>query len=566
MYPIRKSIMSLSSRSLFVWGNTALFFVLGLSSCGGSPSLTLTPGIPSIPSIDAVDAAAVAEPYLDATKVHYYCDCQSGAQAGCVAGNDSNAGTSPSAPKQTIGNAANFLRSLATVNDTVALCKGGVFNVSSTSHLGSATCPAGTICNDLREYQPSWYSGSAKPVIRGTTGTATFDISGNYGGIRIMNIAMTGTYSGGSNSSAFFFSGGAHDVKIWNVDMDSFDLAIYDAGLAQDNNMTITGSHITNSDVIGYLGAANNTEISNNYWGGNGSNTELNHTIYFGGSSPVSNIKLVGNYIHGQYGPTCTGSPITAHLEVDGFTISGNSVIIDSAAATAGCWGMDLSNGGYGVPIYFRHTVISGNTFVNGGNLALSVVSCPGCIIENNLIVNDWSGAYDGIRVPAFPARTSPADDVNTNNIIRNNTVYYGPNATNGAAGISVNAEGTGHVIANNTVYYSSTSSVHGTNCFGFPLALGSYSFINNNNCYSASPYKWERTQQSSLAAWQTYAQTYGFDTASFTGDPQFTAVGTDFTPAAGSPLIGAGNAANGSATDITGKTRSIPPSIGAYN
>ncbi|MBU1775617.1 MAG: hypothetical protein KJ899_03130, partial [Gammaproteobacteria bacterium] len=57
-----------------------------------------------------------------------------------------------------------------------------------------------------------------------------------------------------------------------------------------------------------------------------------------------------------------------------------------------------------------------------------------------------------------------------------------------------------------------------------------------------------------------------GFDSASIEGDdPMFTAVGTDFTPAAGSPLIGAGSNVNKSTLDITGATRPSPPAIGAF-
>jgi hypothetical protein len=526
------------------------------------------PPPPSIPSTDAVAAAAVAEPYLDNTKVRHYCDCGTGADSSCVAGNDSTGDGSAGNPYKTIGAAATWLRSNPGTNYTAALCKGGAFGVTGGMKLGSSNCTAGTYCNDLREYTPSWYSGSNKPLIYwGSSGTI-FNFDGNYGGLRIMNLKMTGTFTAGNNSKAFFFNNGAHDVKMWNLDLDHFDMPIYNTigGASPTSNIILTGSNITDAQYQGYFGAGNGMQITYNYFTNDGGQNVLYHAIYLGGGKPATNMLVQGNYITGQQGSTCTGSPITAHLEVDGFTISGNTIIVDPAAATGGCWGMDLSNGGYGTPIYFRHTVISGNTFVNGGNLALSVVSCPGCVIENNLIINEWNGAGMGIAAPASAARTSPADDVNTNNIIRNNTIYYGPNAANGMRGIVVGTEGTGHIIANNTVYYAATSSKWQNSCYAYGLPLSSYSFINNNSCYSAyTGYRWENTQ-GSLSAWQTYAQSFGFDTASFTGDPQFTAVGTDFTPAAGSPLIGAGNATYGSATDITGKTRSIPPSIGAYN
>ena len=517
----------------------------------------------------SVAAACAAAPRLSGT-VHYYCDCGTGAQSGCVAGNDANAGTEPLLPRRTIGNAATFLRSSAAVNDTVALCKGGAFNATGTLSIGSTRCTAGTTCNDLREYTPTTFAGTAKPIINNVAGTAyLFTVSGSLGGVRLLNLKLVGDHGAvGNRNRGFFFYKGAYDVSMCNLDMEGFDVAVYnesDAGV--NNRIKLTGSRFTNNRAMGYLGSGDNAEISYNYWDGNGSSTAFDHTIYLSGHRPIANVQIVGNYIHGQYGPTCLGGPLTVHGEYDGLVIDRNEIDIDAGANTnGGCWGIALNSGGYAVPEYFRHTSITRNIIRNGGNIALSADNCPGCLIENNVIIQDWvygSGAWAlaGISVPAKTYRAG--DDVNTANIIRNNTIYFGPKATGGGTGITVKTQGTNHVIANNTVYYSATSAGQGVNCFAYPLALSSYAFINNNHCYSAAPYSWVATR-GTLAAWRTYA-TSGFDSASVTGNTLFTAVGTNFTPAAGSILIGRGDAAHGATRDITGKARPSPPAIGAY-
>jgi len=527
----------------------------------------------TLTAIAGVAAACAAEPMRGT--VYYYCDCGVGAAANCVAGNDANAGTDPAAPRRTITDAVTRFGSLTGTN-TIAFCKGGAFDSSPTywHSLDNSSCAAGTTCNDLREYSPTTFASSAKPIINNAAAkVTTFAVSGNKGGVRLLNLALKGDSGtiGNANWGVFLYAG-AHDVTMCNVDMDAFDLAVYNAGgnsgVATTNNIKLIGNHITNSRSMGFLGAGQNAEVSYNYWDGNGSSNMFDHTIYFGASVPASNVKVIGNYIHGQYGPTCLGVVIVGHGMFDYLTVSNNHVEIDAASGSGGCYGIGFGDGGYTTHTYFRHAIFSGNTLKNTGNASLVVGSCPDCLIENNLIIQDWDYTYPttGIVAPADIARVSPADDVSDRNIIRNNTIWFGPRHVHGALGIDVRNEGTGHIVANNTVYYSSTSTVNtwgGVICYDYPLALSAYAFINNNHCYSAATYKWEATR-GSLAAWRSYAGS-GFDTASFTGDPLFVSAGSDFSPTSGSPLIGAGNALHGALLDITGATRPNPPTIGAF-
>ncbi|OIQ99992.1 hypothetical protein GALL_180080 [mine drainage metagenome] len=528
----------------------------------------------SISTILSVVATYSSMPVVGTT--YYYCDCGTGASAGCVAGSDSKAGVSPSAPRQTIADAASRMRSVAGSPFTVALCKGGAFNALGALSVGSSTCAAGTTCNDLREYTPTTFTGIAKPIINNVAGaTNLFTFNGNVGGVRVMNIALQG--DGSSGNRAFFFYNGAHDVTVGNVDMSTFDIPFYNepAGTMPNTNIKLTGSYIVNSTSIGYLGSGNYSEISYNYWESNGTTIDRDHTIYLSAHVPVSNINVIGNYIHGQRGPSCNGAPLVGHGTFDYLSISNNTVVIDPAAATGACWGISFGNGGY-TTAYQRHTAISGNTIINGGNLALSVSSCPNCLIRNNLIIQDWAygsspgvGNWSviGIGIPVDVARIG-VDDINNGNVIVNNTIWFGPNSTGGATGIRLANEGTGHILANNTISYSSSTAGQGVNCFDYPLALTAYSFINNNHCYSAATFKWEKTNGPTLSAWRTYS---GFDSLSIIGPPIFTNPGSgstyDFHPNTGSPLLGSGSPlyAPTTTTDITGTPFLNPPAIGAY-
>jgi len=574
---------------------TIILLTLQLTACGGAadkysatPAGTTAPNpqppyIPPTSSIGAAVAACVAEPMRGT--VYYYCDCGSGHDPSCVAGSDAstNPGTDPLHPRQTIGDAMKRFNSNAS-NVTVALCQGGAFDATSSGdgmaslYPNSTGCAPGTTCNDIREYAPppSLFTSTAKPIINnaydtnpnnktGNKGLALFRFASNVGGVRFLNLKLQAhpIYPG----QGFYFYRGAHDVTMCNTDMDAFSIAVYnESGTTADastSNIKLTGSLITNSKAMGYLGGGDNDEISYNTWNGNGSDSAVDHTIYYSTVKKITNVKLIGNYVHGQNGTQCLGAPIVAHMAVDGLLVKDNIVDIVATENTGGCWGIAFNNFTSDThAIYHRNAIFTGNTIRNGGNLALTVTGCPNCVIENNLIIHELIEAT-GIKVASGSARTG--DDINTGNIIRNNTIWYGPNAANGGVGIEVGTEGTDHIIANNTVTYSAaTTGGNGFSCFSYPLVLASYAFINNNHCSSAASSAWEATR-GSLIAWKAAAP--GFDTASFAGDPMFKVAGSDFTPATGSPLIATGSTTlnTSSAMDITGKARSNPPTVGAF-
>ena len=441
--------------------------------------------------------------------------------------------------------------------------------------IGSRGCSAGTTCNDLREYTPTTFTGTAKPIINNRSATKEKPIANLFkftgtGGVRLLNLKLKGGAPG--SNVGFFFNLGAHDVTMCNLDIDAFDIAVYnesgELANAATSNIKLTGSLITNTRALGYLGGGINDDISYNHWEGNGSSNTRDHTLYLASAKEITNMRIVGNYIKGQYGPSCLGAPVVAHMAVNGLLFKDNVIDIDASATSGGCWGVAFNNiTGNLHPVYHRNAVFSGNTIKNGGNLAFTVTGCPDCVIENNVIINEKSMEARGIMVASGLIRPGTSDLVNDRNVIRNNTIWYGPNASDGGTGIEVGSEGTGHIIANNTVTYSATSTSNRApfNCFKYPLAVASYAYINNNHCSSATAsYNWE-AKRGSLADWREYAEKPGFDTVSISGQPRFISAGANFSPGNGSPLIAKGNSTHGSKLDKVGKTRKTPPEIGAY-
>jgi hypothetical protein len=568
---------------------SVLAIVSSLTSCGDSiteenrnsnNNYTPTPII-ILPSSIAAEAKLCADAPMRGP-IYHYCDCQAGAASGCVAGNDTSGDGTSAHPYRTLTHATALISSFTgNTNHTVALCQGGAFNSVAPygESINRSGCTAGTDCDDIREYSPTTFSGTAAPLLKTTvSGQPLFRFSGNVGGVRILNLALQDNTGGRNN--ALWAGYNAHDITMCNTTMNDFAIAINLAGsltVTPAASVHIRGNTIINSTVIGFLGAASNSEINYNYWDGNGASNSLDHTIYLSAAEGVTNMQLVGNYIHGQYGPTCLGVVFVAHGAFDYLNITDNTIEIDSDKSSGGCYGIGLgAAGSYTAPNYFRHTVVARNIIKNGGNLAMTIGNANGAVIEDNLIINDWPYPYEitGISVAAGPSRTSPADDISTADIVRNNTVWFGPAVVNGGVGISTGDEGTGHIIANNTVTYaSSTTGGRGFSCYDHTLPLGAYSFMNNNHCYSAAAYTWNTSNGATLSAWQTYATSRGWDSASIGGAPHFvnatSSPGYDFHPNTGSPLSplpGKGSHANAPTRDLTNSTLFLdPPAIGAY-
>ncbi|MBI1773274.1 MAG: hypothetical protein HYR68_13180, partial [Burkholderiales bacterium] len=121
---------------------------------------------------------------------YYFSDCQAGADAMCVPGNDANPGTSPTAPKRSLA-AANIQLNNASAGDQILLAKNGSWtSVTSAFWTGN---DRGTAMNHIviADYAPAGYSGSAKPLITLTGKEAGCLVITNGGAIPVHKEGFT---------------------------------------------------------------------------------------------------------------------------------------------------------------------------------------------------------------------------------------------------------------------------------------------------------------------------------------------------------------------------------------
>ena len=528
-----------------------------------------------------------AEALRTTGQIHYVCDCQAGAASTCVAGNDSNSGTTPSAPLRSFAKAASVFSSM-NAGDTVALCRGGRWNITSGAGFANAKCSKSNTC-DLRDYRaPSANGSEALPSIwinGGSNGATILTFShmpAHHEGFRVLNLDLHGT----TKDTAFFFWNETTNVDLCDLSMDGFNISVNMSGgdsptYGTPSNIVLRGSRITNNSNIGYIAVCDNCSVEDNFFDNNGVVNPTTHSVYFAsqvwtvnGQTVVHTTKgmhLSRNEIH-HSAIQCNGALVVVHGRHQDVVIENN--LIDAANATDGCWGPGVGCGGYPYGCWFRNTIIRGNTFTNLGNVGSESNNCVGCLIENNLFTMNKSGnaiTLGGEKPRAvgdssYSRWDGQPDDPTNNAIVRNNTIYFASSATSGK-GIAVTS-GTGHTIKNNVIYYEATSVGQSDNlCYSLPAnATSAVALVDYNICklpsgahWTASPPDWAGM---SLSDWQAAS---GFDEHSKMTDPMFASAPRNFTPVANSPVVNAGDATSSPSVDLNGKARDTSPDIGAF-
>lgn len=560
---------------------------------GSATAIVSAPGAPAS-FYAAASSSCAAMPLRSTGRIYHFCDCQSGAEAGCVAGNDANAGTSPSAPKRTWSAAISAFNAM-NAGDTIALCKGGLWNVPAATDANGANCgysphaaalrnsrcaagasltdPANTSTCDIRDYQASW-GGANRPVLyayqSGPTHIITRDSGvatrpgGSTNGVRIVNLEFRGGNAGPNGGTYHDHYGigfstcnfGTDDSwLICNNTFANLRLGMYgDSKGGGMTNLNVRGNRFVMLDLDAWLGTpGSHARFDANFFDNVGGffhpvTGNQAHTIYLAGDGTAwaQDVQVVNNEFRrsgagGAVG-VCSTPTLVGHEKYDGLLVE-NNIIDAGAGAIGGCWNVDFNNE-VQAPFYtaYRNTIIRRNLIL-GSSVGIAIGSSPGVMVENNVISLTATTPAWGVGIQSPYGRAKVGDDVANNVTIRNNTIYMSGPGSGAYTGILVGTEGTGHVIANNSIYMAAT----GSTCFSTPLAPGAYVFVGNNACYGG-----------------TWGTTYDATTR-VSSNPMFTSPPANFTPAAGSPLIGAGTAAHAATTDFTLKTRPSPPSIGAY-
>ncbi len=517
----------------------------------------------------ALCLAALAAAALAADR--YVCDCATGSDADCVAGDDGAAGTA-AAPWRGYEAGRLAFAALA-AGEGVSFCRGGAWDVAAGTRWVNGNCMAALPCR-VGAYDAAWASGDeARPILRRVDGAHGFALEdgGNAEheeGYVFSDLDLRGT---GGTGNGFFLYNDIDDVTIDNVAIDGFAIGVHAAGAnpcsadpecdGRNDRITLVRSTVTNNLHQGWLGGSSGSKILFSEFDGNGSTAVFDHNIYLSGSSGGTAIgmRVIGNRLHGSAldaGGVCQGVSLVVHGAHDDLLIAGNEVWEDLGFAAGGCWGIAVDPG-YAEAESFTGVVIRGNVVSDVGNLAIGVAACAGCTIEDNVIVERQAFGATGIAAP--DRASGPGDLALDDVVVRNNSIYLAA----GGTGILVQGEGDGHVVASNAILYPGTSGSF--DCFRADLPTASYVAFDHNVCgHPAAPTaEWEGGS-GSLAAWRAAT---GFDLASDEGDPGFSGPSAgDLRPVSGgAATVDAGHPTWSSPNAIGGFPRDAAPDRGAH-
>ncbi|HKO88491.1 MAG TPA: right-handed parallel beta-helix repeat-containing protein [Burkholderiales bacterium] len=507
---------------------------------------------------------------------YYFSDCKAGAAPGCVIGNDASlTPTNPATPYRSATKAFEVFR-IAAAGDQILFAKGGSFKVNGENLLQNLNATAGNPII-MSSYQPSWYLGSAKPILNqaGNYPLLVFSDGGGAeadGGYVVRNLHLRGGTPAGGGHWGIFINQLASDVRLNNLTIDNFHIGVYCGN--DGRRVTLKNSTLTNNRGTGILWGCHESVVENNIFDNNGYGHEfLDHQMYLTSHPDGTNGMTVrGNKLTNSVhynGTRCTGAPIVGHGSISDLLIENNE-IIETTPALDGCWGIAI-DGGYfpeeGVE-RFSNVTIRGNLLVNVGNTGISCTSCDGWTIENNVLVwETLSNAY-GIAVPSndLGAATKQGDHPTTQVAIRNNTIYYklaGP----GAIGIKTAEQGT-FTVSSNLIVFNSTSHTS-AQCFDTTnRSIANFDGFSSNLCNNKSgPAKFSQTYATHAAALSANPL---WNIGGISDKPYFAQApsalnGYSLNVLSSSPVINAGDAATCSTTSYGGAVRSSHCDIGAY-
>jgi hypothetical protein len=369
---------------------------------------------------------------------YYFSDCQAGAAAGCVAGNNSNAGTQ-AAPKRTL---AGINVNTLGAGSRLLFNRGGAWSSFSVGIENSNATVAAPLTFDA-------YGSGPAPLMRVGSGNM-FNIGGgwgnttNDGGYVIRNLKLDGM---GTAEWAVWFIQNVHDVILENNEITGFRIAINsnDGAPHGVSGVTLRNNNIHRNRAMGLLGHYNNMLIEGNLFEANNfSGSTFDHGTYIGGGHNITlrnNRYLRNSTVNG----VCQGGNMTFHGQVDGLLIEGNTIEQDAAAAQ--CWLMSITQG-YSTAEWFRNTIVRNNKLINGGNTVMAVQSAPGVVVEGNVAINTQATSQTSFAVGSGPGPYPDGDSGDANAVVRNNISCR---AHASASGSVVNVNSPGATLLNNT-------------------------------------------------------------------------------------------------------------------
>lgn len=438
---------------------------------------------------------------MPAGPTYYFSDCQAGAAADCVAGNNFNGGTRPSAPKR---NLAGFDLNRLPAGTRLLFARGGVWSDVNLRIVNLNATPTQPIVFDA-------YGAGPVPVLQTARGTGlefgAYNEVNQDGGYTLRNLKFDGL---GSGQWGLWLRGDLRNVTIEHLEITGFETGIHSqsSGPHGITALVVRKSFIHGMRKHGMLGGANDMLLEDNLVANNNiDGGAFEHGFYLASGR---NVVVRNNTFANNSAPNgiCNGGNLTLHGKLENWLIEGNT--ITQEAAMPGCYGLSITPG-YNTPEWFRGFTVRGNTIVNVGLCAICAGAAPGIVIENNIIVNLQGTGQIGIQIPT--GKFTAGDEPDTGAIVRNNTIFF---ARAGARSVGVNvARGSRLQVVSNLVYFGAESNA--TACFAHD-DLSSYVAFDHNLCHHAGGKgAWSNAHPTPVAAREA-----GFDRGGKSGDPGF--------------------------------------------
>lgn len=361
-------------------------------------------------------------------------------------------------------------------------------------------------------------------------------------------------------------------------------------GGLDNDNVTIQGNTIlkcyygiyANGTSATSSGGDDNLTISNNTIGPSASGAS---NIGFDGMSIANalTVNITGNTVQNLVASATNAGAIRLESNVNGFTISGNSIHdISSSTSSSGTssicaiyMGSAVINSPTSVKNNIIKTIVNTNTggygsraiIVNTGNAASSI-SIYNNSISDIYCYQDALNSYWPIGIDIDGSSGGINVYYNSVNLFGSHTGFT--STTGAAAALFINTSGTSLDIRDNILSnsYDNTTSTGDKSYAIYTTATtaAQFSTINYNDYYASGATgvlgSLNAVDRTTLAAWQTAT---GQDANSISADPLFSSP-TVLQPSPGSPLVAAGTPITGITTDILSVVRNVTtPTIGAY-
>jgi hypothetical protein len=314
----------------------------------------------------------------------YVSDCQPGAAAGCVPGDDTRSGFSEAAPRRTL-RGLNFNELPA--GSQVLLVRGGAWRLDDTLIVDNP------LATTHRPLVIGAYGSGERPWLQapGLAGAAIafgkYGNTSNDGGYVLRDLKLDGR---GSAMWGVFVVHNLHDLVIENTEITGFHIGIH-AQAKPPHGLThvaIRHNRIAGNRGMGILGQFSSSVIEDNLFEANNvSGSPYNHAIYLSGQAGSGRDNVVRRNTlrrNSVVDGVCRGGNLTVHGQVEGLVIEDN--LIELPAAVRSCRGISITSG-YRTPEWFHRVVVRRNTLVNLGGCGVCVNSAPGIVVEGNRFV-----------------------------------------------------------------------------------------------------------------------------------------------------------------------------------